>query len=211
MTMSWRFIKYVTSLILSGLIINGCIQSDYTKLVKSELAKGIRNDSILLGISFGDTRNEFFGKCFDLNKMQLVTQGPANSSVQYIFTDSSVHKEPTQIRLLFYPSFDQKEKITNMDLEFSYTGWAPWNTKLQSDSLKVKVMELLKKWYGGNEFVTANTGDTQLPVKLDANRRILIFIKDQQSVTVKIQDILHPKYMHSISQDKIKDPETQTN
>lgn len=200
MMMISRFIKSPTSLLLFGVIVFfGCRQSDYTKLVKSELAKGVREDSILLGINFGDARNEFYGKCFDLNKKQLVSQGPNNTSVQYIFTDSLVHQEPIQIRLLFYPDFDDRDVISNMDMEFSYSGWAPWNKGLQSDSLKLKVIDLLMKWYGGNEFVIAHPDNNDVPVKLDGNRRILLYVKDTQSVLVRVQDILHPKFQHSIS------------
>ena len=166
-------------------------------MVLEESARGIRQDSILLGINFGDSRNDFYGKCFDLNKEQLVSQGPSNSSVQYLFTDSLVHEKPQEIRLLFFPTFDKNDKIAEMNLELSYMAWAPWNEGLQSDSLKGKVMDLLVTWYGGNNFVLARVHGEEIPVKVDGNRRILIFLKDRQSVTVKIQDIQHPKFKHS--------------
>ncbi|MGC1240569.1 MAG: hypothetical protein WA874_03230 [Chryseosolibacter sp.] len=167
--------------------------------MKSELSKGARKDSLLFGIKFGDTRNDFYGKCFDLNKKHLVTQGPANTSVQYLFSDSLVHDKPTQIRLLFFPEYDEKDLIAEMNMELSYPGWAPWNKSLQSDSLKVKTLELLMNWYQGNEFVTADVNNAPMSVKLDGNRRVLVYIKDAQSVGVKVQDILHPKFKHSIN------------
>lgn len=191
--------KYISSLFFLTFIFYGCTQSDYTKLVKAELGKDVRQDSLLLGISFGDTRDEFFGRCFDLNKLHLVSQGPNNASVKYIFKDSIFHNEPTEIRLLFYPSFDDKGLISDMDLEFSYMAWAPWNRKLQSDSLAVKVKKILLDWYKGNEFVIAHIDEEEIPVKLDGNRRLTLIMKDDQSVIVRIQDILHPKFMHSIS------------
>jgi hypothetical protein len=55
-------------------------------------------------------------------------------------------------------------------------------------------------WYGGNDFVRAHVNDRELPVKVDGNRRILVDIKDQQAVQVRVQDLLHPYFMHSISQ-----------
>ena len=197
--MTLRYTKYLISGGLLAFLFSACFQSDYTKLVKSELEKGVRNDSLLFGISFGDTRNDFYGKCFDLNKQRLVTQGPANNSVQYMFNDSVIHKEPTEIRLLFFPEYDERGTIAEMNMEFSYPGWAPWNTALQADSLKLKTMKLLMHWYKGNEFVTADVHDAPLPVKLDANRRVLVYIKDAQSVSVKIQDILHPRFKHSVN------------
>jgi hypothetical protein len=205
MMMIWRFIKYPASLFLIAILFSGCFQSDYTKLVKSELAKGIRKDSILLGINFGDTRQDFFGRCFDLNSQHLVTQGPSGLKVQYLFSDSLISKQPNNVRLLFSPFFDTKEKIAEMDLEFAYLGWAPWNRHLQSDSLKVKVMKLLMNWYRGNEFITAKVDGGEIPVKLDGNRRILIHIKDTESVTVRVQDILHPKFKHSGTVSEVKE------
>lgn len=197
--MTLRYIKLLTSIIFFSILFIGCFQSDYTKLVKSELSKGARKDSLLFGIKFGDTRNDFYGKCFDLNKKHLVTQGPANTSVQYLFSDSLVHDKPTQIRLLFFPEYDEKDLIAEMNMELSYPGWAPWNKSLQSDSLKVKTLELLMNWYQGNEFVTADVNNAPMSVKLDGNRRVLVYIKDAQSVGVKVQDILHPKFKHSIN------------
>jgi hypothetical protein len=195
--MNWKYIKWSISLLLLAIIFSGCFQSDYTKLVKSELAKGIRKDSVLLGINFGDTRQEFFGKCFDLNKQHLVTQGSKGLAVQYLFKDSLFHSEPTDIKLLFSPFFDEKEVIAGMDLEFSYLAWAPWNRHLQSDSLELKASNILMHWYGGNKFITAKVGDKNVPVKLDGNRRIMISRPDTQTVVVSIQDILHPKFKHS--------------
>lgn len=199
-----KFLKYPISLGLWGIFLIGCTQSDYTKLVTSELAKGIRQDSILLGISFGDTRDQFYVNCFYLNKQQLIREGPGNTSVQYLFSDSVVHTKPTKIKLLFMPTFDKDEVIAEMNMEFSYEGWAPWNRELQSDSLQVKVMQLLMNWYKGNGFVTARIKDQNIPVKVDGNRRILVFIHDPQRVVVKVQDILNPKFKHSISKEEEK-------
>jgi hypothetical protein len=197
MTVILKYLKFSVSLSLATALLVSCMQSDYTKLVQDELAKGVRKDSLVFGIKFGDTRNDFYGKCFDLNKQQLVMQGPGNTSVQYMFTDSLVHDKPTRIRMLFFPSFDKKDKIAQMNFEFSYPAWAPWNETSQADSLKVKTMELLMHWYKGNEFVTADVNDSKMPVKVDGNRRLLVYIKDSQSVIVKAQDLLHPNFKHS--------------
>ena len=103
MVIMWKSIKYLISSVCVAVIVTSCLQSEYTRLVNAELQKGTRQDSLLFGIRFGDTRQDFYGKCFDLNKQRLVTQGPGNASVQYLFTDSLVHNRPTQLRLLFFP------------------------------------------------------------------------------------------------------------
>lgn len=185
-------------MLVGCLILYGCMESDYTKLVKSELTKTSREDSLLLGIYFGDSRNEFYKQCFALNKKKLVAQGPSNAAVQYNFKDSIFHDNSTPIRLLFYPRFDEENILNEMDLEFSYAGWAPWNRNYQSDKLLPIVKKLLVKWYGGNSFIYAHLDEADIPVKLDANRRIVLYTKDTQTVVAVIQDILHPKFKHSI-------------
>jgi hypothetical protein len=196
MVIKLSVLKYCISGLLVSVILSGCFQSEYTRLVKSELAKGVRNDSLLFGIRFGDTRNEFYGKCFDLNRQQLVTAGAGNN-VAFIFSDSLFHKKPTNLSLLFYPSFDQNERISNMKMQFSYRAWAPWNRDLQSDSLIGKTEKILMNWYGGNSFIMAEVGDQRVSVKLDGNRRILLYIFDMQNVSVEVQDILNPVFKHS--------------
>lgn len=200
MMINWKYTGCLLAIATCSALCFSCFQSDYTKLVKSELAKDVRMDSVLLGISLGDTRNVFYGKCFDLNKEKLITPGQGNTSVQYMFRDSLVHEKPTEIRLLFYPTFDKKNIIAEVKMEFSYPGWAPWNRPFQSDSLEQKVMKLLMHWYKGNEFVKAHVNGGEMPVKVDGNRRMIVFIKDAQTVGVKVQDILHPYFRHSITQ-----------
>ncbi|MCE7864691.1 MAG: hypothetical protein DYG99_14210 [Bacteroidetes bacterium CHB5] len=201
MTITLKSLKSVTisSLFVLLVVLVSCTQSDYTRLVKQELNRGVRVDSLIFGINFGDTRDEFYGKCFDLNKQQLIDQGPRAATVQYLFTDSLVHEKPTPMRLLFIPAFDEKDKIKEMNLEFSYVGWSPWAEEYQSSKLIEKVPEILMNWYKGNPFVIARVDDKDVPVKLDGNRRFLIYVKDEQNVVVKIHDILHPAYKHSIS------------
>jgi hypothetical protein len=168
-------------------------------MAKAELQKGTRMDSVLFGINLGDSRDEFYGKCFDLNKQQLVTQGPNGATVQYIFIDSLIHDKPTSLRLLFIPAFDEMDKIKEMNLEFSYTAWSPWNKEYQSEALIEKVKDILMMWYKGNPFISAKIDDREVPIKLDCNRRMILYIKDEQNVVVKVHDILHSAYKHSIT------------
>ncbi|HZY82169.1 MAG TPA: hypothetical protein VFE50_21740 [Cyclobacteriaceae bacterium] len=170
-------------------------ESDYTKAVKSELAKGVRADSLLFDIKFGTTREEFYGTCFDLNKRHIVTQG-IGFSVQYMIKDSITGKKPVDIQMLFYPGFDTLDIVNAMNIEFRYPGWMPGERELQSDSLQSHVRAILTKWYGGNPFITARIHEQDIPVKVDGNRRILLFMEDEQRVLARISDLSHPEYMH---------------
>jgi hypothetical protein len=204
--MKLKYIRLSIKIALAAVIWSGC-QSDYTKMVKEELGKGVRQDSILFGINFGDSRQDFYGRCFDLNKQQLVMQGPGNNSVQYTFRDSIVHKEPQEIRMLFFPNFDDNDRIAEMQMEFSYVGSAIYDKSLEADSLNLRLQDLLVAWYKGNEFVNAHLDEKDLPVKVDGNRRIILYNTDMHSVTVRVQDLLHPAFQHSITKQSQADSE----
>lgn len=177
-----------------------CTSSDYSRLVKTELAKGIRVDSVFSGIYLGDNRSQYEALCLRMNKEHLFTMGQMGS-VQYLFVDSIFHEPPRDIRVLIDPSFDESQIISDVNLEFSYLGWAPWNRDLVADSLMVQVQKLLYVWYAGNAFILAHPGDKVVPVKVDGNRRILVYKKDDQSVLVKVQDLLHPWYNKSVKNE----------
>src|ERR1043165_7156382 len=101
-----------------------CIQTadPYSKLAKEEMGKGIRVDSLFLGIRFGMTRKDFFGYCWELNKKGIITDGTSNTIVLYKM-DSGL-RYPASMN--FYPDF-YENRIYHMRVSFQYNGWAPWN------------------------------------------------------------------------------------
>lgn len=169
--------------------IGSCTASDqeYTRLVKKELAKGIKADSLFLGISFGMTKKEFFGHCWELNKKGILTDGSNNTMVLYKI-DSAL-KYPASMN--FYPDF-YENKVSNMRVNFQYNGWAPWNKALFSDTLLPYVLQLFKQWYpGGNEFIhiTDKVKGT-IYIKVDGNRRITVGRFNDMVVKVDYTDLL---------------------
>jgi hypothetical protein len=176
------------------LVLVGC-QSDYTRTVKEELAKGVRQDSLLLGVKFGDDREDFYGRCYDLNRAKIIDQG-VGFSAKYIINDSMTQTPPRDIALLFYPKFDSSNIINGLDMEFRYPGWNSGIRNTQSDSLMTHVQKILLKWYKGNDFVIAKIDGKDTPVKVDGNRRMMMKIEDEQRVLVHIRDLLHPMYRH---------------
>jgi len=197
-----KSLKSQISILSLAIVLTSCFQSEYTKLVKKELASGIRKDSVVLGLELGDSRDEFYAKCTELNKQQLITQGSGAFSVQHFFKDSLVHNKPKEIKLLFSPIFDKGDTLAGMDLDYSYSDWAPWNKSSQSDSLEVYLIKLLELNYKGNPFIEVKSQNVPLKVKVDGNRRMVIVKKNEQIVSVKVQDLLHPNFMHSISKNQ---------
>lgn len=184
--------KHSIYLFAMAVIISVCSCSSsgsekYNKLVRKELAKGTRVDSLFLGLSFGMTSKTFFGYCWELNKKGIISDGSNNTMVLYKL-DSAL-KHPTSMN--FYPDFVEN-KIANMRVTFQYNAWAPWNKDQFSDSLLPDVLQLYKKWYpGGNEFIEIiDKGKGTIYVKVDGNRRITVGKYDDMIVKAEFTDLL---------------------
>lgn len=187
MAIRWLVIGSCISIVASFV---SCHKSEYTRLMNRELSKGIRNDSILLGFSFGDSRVSFVKRCEQLNKRQLLVQG-AGGYVKYLPMDTTLFGGTKGVSMEFRPTFDDEDVICEMELLFYHSGWAPWNTQFQSIELRKDVLSGISQWYKGNDFVlVVSTADT-LYAKIDGNRRIVAGIKDERVVRVKVQDLHH--------------------
>lgn len=171
--------------IFSFFLIQSC-QSDYTKLVKKELASNKRYDSIFHGLKFGQTRKEFYDICWQLNKEGVATHGQNNDYVQTILDPKDSTQATKRMVMLFYARFNAYNKITAMDMKFSYSAWAPWNKDLQSDKLLPVVKDTLLKWYPGNEFITTKNNAI---VKVDGNRQIQVKIESDRDISVLIENL----------------------
>jgi len=180
-------------ILVCSLIICGCTDDSgyakYEKLVKKELARNVRQDSLFLGIKFGMTSKEFYAHCWELNKKGLLTDGNNNTAVLYKLDNELSH--PASMN--FYPDFHEG-RIYKMKTDFSYNAWAPWNKHLYADSLQSDVVKLYKKWYGENNFIQiTDTARGTLFIKVDGNRRIIIGKFDDSHVKVDYTDLLVDK------------------
>jgi len=165
------------------------MKSEYQKRVETELAKGERHDTLFLGMYFGMARDSFFKHCMFLNHQELVKQGITGISVSYTLRGADTLRFPTYMD--FYPNFDRdKNKISEMDMNFSYLSWAPWIPATSSDSLALDVVKLFERWYGPG-FVKEKSPQKGLSyyVKIDGNRQILVSRADDIKVTAIITDL----------------------
>ncbi len=129
--------KYLLVVVLLVLIVSSCSKKDkYEQWVEHELASGVRQDSLFLGIGFGMTSKKFFAHCWELNKQGVIRQGLGKASVEYRLDDEL--KYPATMN--FYPNFSENT-IYEMPVRFKYEAWAPWNKPLQADSLQLDVLE----------------------------------------------------------------------
>ncbi len=148
----------------------GCSGNDYDRVVKKELARGVRYDSLFFGIYLGMSAEDFYAHCWEMNKKGLWRQGPRNLTVQYEMEKEL--KAPAYMD--FYPIFEDG-KIVEMPVTFSYKAWAPWNRELFNDSLLVDVLRLFEEWYGEGFRKVEGPNGRIAYVKVDGNRRISLY------------------------------------
>lgn len=186
--MKFRINKHFYVLIVLIFTILSC-ESEYSKLVKREFSTGVKNDSLLFGMKFNDTRQEFFDICKELNNKKLVTHGPQNKFVEYIIKGNE--EDESSIQMLFYGIFSKENIMTGLNMQFSYNGWSIWNKKYFADALIPKLKDTLQKWFPGNEFITVDIKELNKEafIKIDGNRQIKMFSLDSKVVSVKIENL----------------------
>lgn len=181
--------KLIIPLIFILILIGSCTKSNYDVLVSDESSKTMVLDSLVFDFHFGDSKQHFFEKCMELNKQQIIKEGPSNKFVQYTLQA----KDTTQssVQMLFYGIFNEENIMTGMDMRFSYNFWSAWSDDYSAQKLVPQLKDTLMSWYPGNDFIPIKLPNSKLEafVKVDANRQILIYTKDTKDVTVKIEDL----------------------
>jgi len=169
--------------------LGSCQTSEYAKLEKEELAKGIRYDSLFHGLKFGQDKREFYQICWDKNKEGILNAGGYSNYVRYEMLNKA--SSINDITMYFYPNFNEEGLIIGMEVECQFRSWSPWTTDLTAKNLIPALKDTLMSWYGGNEFIEI-PDEAELEtiwVKVDGNRRIAIKAKSEERVQMKIVDL----------------------
>ncbi len=179
--MKIRFFAGVFALLIMTII---ACNRDYATIRQRELASGVRNDSLFMGLYLGMPRSEFYTHCHDMNQQGLVTSGSENTSVLYVMEG---YRQP--INIDFYPDFSN-DKIYNMKIWMQYQTWAPWNKEYFAENLVPDALAILEKWCGGSSFVKQRSPEGRpFWAKVQGNREITLRILDERRLRADITDI----------------------
>jgi len=178
----------------------------YESMVKAGLESGVRHDTLFLGLYLGMSSEEFYKKCWELNKQGLVRQGEGNATVLYVLKDEL--KSPVDVN--FYPTF-YEDSIYEMPVNFKYKAWTPWDKRFSGDSLQTELVGLYKSWYGPGFMEINHPERGKAYVKVDGNRRISIY-KDRSAdgtvwalyTDLSLEDVVKKKEKELIEQRKKK-------
>ena len=193
-------VMYLRGVLLFLVVVLMSCKEDTDKKIAqieaTELAKGVRYDSLFLGLYLGMPNKDFYSKCWELNKQGILLAGSGNESVSLKTTEL---KHPATIN--FYPTF-RDNKIVEMPLQFQYDSWAPWVRYAQPDSLQLDVLSLMERKYGRG-FIKTNDKIFGLTfTKIEGNRKILIFQKPEMYVRVVFSDLTAVKKANQPNQKK---------
>lgn len=183
----WRNNKVI--FILSFLFFGCSFNSEYSNLLSRELSSGKINNQLFLGFQFGDSKDDYFDICTELNKKKIITSGGRNFSPEQILIP--IEENGKKIKMSFFGLFDNDRILNGMDIRFNFLGWSIWNKEYHSDNLIHQVKDSILRWFPGNDFIDYQLEDISKNayVKLDGNRRIIVYILDNKDVAVKINDL----------------------
>ena len=158
-------------------------KSEYQQWVSKELATGVRNDSLIMGIHFGMAKSDFYNHCLELNRQNVITNGPENNTAQI-----SIPGYYEDIAINFYPDFDP-DKIHIFRMYFNYKKWSPWNKEYFSDKLLPFVIDYLSKTYNTTFKALKTPNGKPFWLSISGNRQIRVFIRDDKMINVDISDL----------------------
>ncbi|WP_194976157.1 hypothetical protein [Aquiflexum lacus] len=159
-----------------------------------------QTDSLFFGIHLGMAQKDFFDHCTELNKQQMITQGPGgNTNVEHRIKNEF----DNEVSMRFFPTFIDN-KIFEMPVTYSYIAWAPWNKQYWADSLLGKVLVKYKEWYGDDFKLLNHPTQGKVYYKIDGKRRINLFIKDEQFVQAVFTDLKVEKRLKEEFEESLK-------
>jgi len=169
------------------------IESEYSKLLKKELKSGKSFNDLVLGLKIGQTKDDFFEICAELNKKKLITSGARNLYPEYILYPKDSVENGKKIRMSFMGIFDNNRIMKGMDIRFNYYSWIAWREEYNSDNLINEIKDTLQLWYPGNNFIEIDlkldSKNNLAYVKIDGNRQITMYKIDGRDVAVIIEDV----------------------
>lgn len=144
----------------------------YQLAVLEALARGEKADSLIGGLYFGMNQAVFFDYCKVQQKLGRMTDG-ADNMIRVVVDSSAI---PGMSVLEFYPGFNEKGEINSLRGRIYSLQWAPWSKQFDAVNLLPQGQEyLLEQLKGGAEFKQYESAKENTLVKLDGNRRVVLY------------------------------------
>ena len=92
-----------------------CSTSEYHKLVKTELNKKIKFDSLFFDIKLGERKEDYFDKIWELNKKGIIFPATGEyGTLRYILKNENSSSDSLEIIMDFFPGFNKKNRLNKL-------------------------------------------------------------------------------------------------
>ncbi len=180
--------------VLGSILVLSCRHKrSYNEVVKEEMKKNVRKDSIIYGIHLGMTYEDFYYYCWARNADGLFKPNTSGNAVTCEFKNKFSY--PTVFE--FFPSSDINNKlmpISKFKAIIRYKAYSHYNKDMSMENLLMETIDFFEKGYGGNKFFTIpNDEDIWVKykyIKIDGNRKILLQpTYSEQELNILFEDL----------------------
>ena len=173
------------------ILIVGCQKkSEYSTILTRELEKKNEFNDLIFDMKIGQSRQDYFDICYQLNKQKKIISGERSLNPELILKSKNGLTKGSNIKMSFNGIFNEKKTMRGFEMRFYFTGWSNWNKDLSSENLLFQLKDTLRKWFPGNDFFKVNfENNLSAEVKIDGNRRILAYKVNSKDVAVRIEDM----------------------
>ena len=173
------------------ILIVGCQRkSEYSTILTRELEKKNEFNDLIFDMKIGQSRQDYFDICYQLNKQKKIISGERSLNPELILKSKNGSTKGSNIKMSFNGIFNEKKTMRGFEMRFYFTGWSNWNKDLSSENLLFQLKDTLRKWFPGNDFFKVNfENNLSAEVKIDGNRRILAYKVNSKDVAVRIEDM----------------------
>lgn len=189
-------IGIVCMLLLAGFLGSCKEEPSYDEVLKEELAREVRFDSVAYGVKLGMTYDDFKWRCLLQNRNGIFKPNSTGDAVQLTFTEGfafPVHFE-------FFPADikGEYEPVTKYDATIRYRDYSSFNKEMSMEKLVKETTRFFENGYGGREFIPiANEKDPWVKynfVKVDGNRKItLVPVYMGSELIIRFEDLAADK------------------
>mgnify|MGYP001165037986 FL=1 len=178
------------TIIIFSLIVGCHRKSEYSAILTRELEKKNEFNDLIFDMKIGQSRQDYFDICYQLNKQKKIISGERSLNPELILKSKNGSTKGSNIKMSFNGIFNEKKTMRGFEMRFYFTGWSNWNKDLSSENLLAQLKDTLKRWFPGNNFFKVNfENNLSAEVKIDGNRRILAYKVNSKDVAVKIEDM----------------------
>ena len=178
------------TIIIFSLIVGCQRKSEYSEILTRELEKENEFNDLIFDMKIGQSRQDYFDICYQLNKQKKIISGERSLNPELILKSKNGLTKGSNIKMSFNGIFNEKKTMRGFEMRFYFTGWSNWNKDLSSENLLFQLKDTLRKWFPGNDFFKVNfENNLSAEVKIDGNRRILAYKVNSKDVAVRIEDM----------------------